>query len=132
MEEKQEKVGFSIVAKIMSILKLDDKGKVESFFTREVKNFNRAVKNLKQNLEALKAQYEQDIETLDEKIEDLKDALANAYTNVKVEDIQSNADMDIFSTKYWSTVDCAIAAVEREEQAKKDREEIYNKKVEVS
>ena len=102
METKTEKLG--IVNAIMHILKLDDAGKIEKFFVRQTKEAAQSVSGIKTNMGIKKTQLEASIQKLEDKIEDAREAVKDAYTNVKVEDVATNADMESFSSKYWGKI----------------------------
>ena len=102
METKTEKLG--IVNAIMHILKLDDAGKIEKFFVRQTKEAAQNASGIRTNMGIKKTQLEASIQKLEDKIEDAREAVKDAYTNVKVEDVATNADMESFSSKYWGKI----------------------------
>ena len=102
METKTEKLG--IVNAIMHILKLDDAGKIEKFFVRQTKEAAQNASGIRTNMGIKKTQLEASIQKLEDKIEDAREAVKDAYTNVKVEDVATHADMESFSSKYWGKI----------------------------
>lgn len=99
------KVFSALVSKIMSILKLDDAGKLEKFFSGEVKAIKNKIKAVANNKQTRALGHEMDLSDLDLKIEDAEEAVKDAYSSVTVEEISSNDSMRSFSDKYWSNID---------------------------
>lgn len=112
-----------IVAKIMRILKLDDAGKIQSFFERERKKLNRDIVTLNKNIENTKFNSERTLDTYREQLEDAEDALDNAYADVKLSDIETNSSQETFSSKYWDNIDNKTEVVERLKSAIKSHSE---------
>lgn len=106
-----------IVGRIMRILKLDDAGKVQSFFDREIKKLKRNVETLKKNIENVKFNSERVLDEYREKLEDAEKALDDAYEGVKLSDIENNAKQEEFSAKYWDNIDYKTEAIERIKKA---------------
>lgn len=119
-----------IVAKIMRILKLDDAGKVQSFFDREIKKLKRNVETYKKNIENIKFNFERTLDDYRERLEDTEAALENAYEGVKMSDIETNAKQEDFSHHYWANIDSKTEAVEKIKKAIKDETERVEKLIE--
>ena len=116
--EEKSVVG-TLVSKIMSILKLDDAGKLEKFFAGEVKAIKNGINAIELNKKTAALQHEMALSEIDSKIEDAEEAVKDAYTAVTVEQINSNDAMKSFSSDYWANIDSKESKLER---LKKDRE----------
>jgi len=121
---------FAIVKKIMAILKLDEAGKINKFFEKEVQSFKNQIRDLNNLLSALKNKYEADLDKLKDAIEDAKENVAAAYQSVTMDNVVNNEAMQAFSSVYWSKVDRAEAAVTQLEKHVENTTESYNKEVE--
>lgn len=126
----------ALVTKIMAILKLDDAGKLSKFFEGEVKKIKNGIKAIELNKQTAALQYEMALSEIDDKIEGAEEALKDAYTAVKVEDIDNNDAMKQFSNKYWYNIDNKEATLEALKEERKamvknyeDQLELRNKKI---
>jgi len=97
-------VKVTLVDRILSILNLDDHGKVASFFKGEVKKLQNSVRQLESNEKQEDLRNELELASLEEKIEDAQQDVDDAYLAVKVENIQSNQDKKSFSERYWNNI----------------------------
>ena len=95
----------ALVSKIMSILKLDDAGKLSKFFEGEVKSIKNGIKAIEMNKQTAALQHEMALSEIDSQIEDAEEALRDAYTAVTVDDINNNDAMKAFSPKYWGNIE---------------------------
>ena len=95
----------ALVGKIMSILKLDDAGKLSKFFEGEVRSIKNGIKAIEMNKQTAALQHEMALSEIDSQIEDAEEALKDAYTAVTVEEISSNDAMKSFSPKYWGNIE---------------------------
>lgn len=95
---------FAIVKAIMSVLKLDDAGKISNFFAQEVKSAKEAIDGLKLNIQVAELKRKQAVSKSSRAIEDAEDKVEAAYQGVTPEDVASNAKMSTFSTNYWDSV----------------------------
>ena len=137
MAQEKQSTGLAIVARIMKVLKLDEAGKIEKFFTKEIKKFETAIKHLNNNIATLKNMYQAAVDTLNEKLEDAKEAVENAYDAVTLENLATNDSMTNFSERYWAKIARAeelVVAVEDElkrltERHEKDLKEIQDQTV---
>ena len=113
--------------KIMSILKLDDSGKIHKFFKSEVKRLNSDIDNIEMNKQSAEVKQKNDLSQIDYKIEDAEEELAESYTAVKIEDIGSNDANQSFSVRYWGNIDAKESRLktlkESREAVVKDYEE---------
>ena len=120
----------ALVGKIMSILKLDDAGKLEKFFTGEVKTIKNGIKAIEMNKQTAALQHEMALSEVDSQIEDAEEALADSYTAVTVEEINSNDAMKSFSTKYWDNIEAKESKLQSLKDDRKARIEAYDKELE--
>jgi len=101
------KLKLTLVERIVAFLKLNDAGKIQSFFDSETKNCKVQIKKLESNLKQLDLQNEIELEDLERRIEDAEGAVDDAYLNVDVEKIKTNADKDSFAKTYWGKIKSA-------------------------
>ena len=120
---------LGIVKKIMAKLQLGDAGKIGSFFAKQVKSCDRSIRDLRRNLETLKNQQSDDKLDLNDKLDDAKEALVDAYENVSPDDVKTNAKMGDFETTYWKRVTSALDLVKDIEDKQKSYKEKYNDNV---
>lgn len=132
MSNVKETVDNTLTAlerKIMSILKLDDSGKLHKFFKGEIKRLNGDIENIEMNKKSAEVKYKNDLSQIDYKIEDAEEEIAESYTAVKIEDIGSNDANQFFSSKYWENVDAKESKLkslkESREKVVKDYEETF-------
>lgn len=124
---KEVVVEFAIVKKVMALLGLDDAGKVNKFFSYLKKQDERAIAQLEANKKSDKLQYDIDVEDLEAQIEDAADAVEAAYLNVKPEDVQTNADIEGFSSTYWYNVQQAESRLESLKKRLENKQEAFKK-----
>lgn len=106
-----------LLGKIMKILKLDEAGKIGTFLEKEVKICNNEIKALGHNKNALEFNFNSSKDALIDKIEDTKEAVESAYTNIKLSDIENNEAQASFREKFWSNItrkENNLAALEEE------------------
>jgi hypothetical protein len=120
----------ALVSKIMSILKLDDAGKLSKFFEGEVKSIKNGIKAIEMNKQTAALQHEMALSEVDSQIEDAEEALADSYTAVTVEEINSNDAMKSFSAKYWGNIEHKERALQSLKDDRKARVEAYDKALE--
>lgn len=93
-----------LLGKIMKILKLDEAGKIGTFLEKEVKICNNEIKALSHNKSALEFNFNREKDALNDKIEDAKEAVEAAYTNIKLSDIENNEAQASFREKFWQNI----------------------------
>lgn len=120
---------FAIVKRIMKLLKLDDAGKINKFFAKEVKNAETGIRDIKNYISALKNQYEANVAKINDKIEDAKENVAAAYEAVTPTDVINNEAMERFSSTFWMRVESAENKLDELQQTLVALEEKYNKEV---
>jgi len=120
----------ALVGKIMSILKLDDAGKLSKFFEGEVKSIKNGIKAIEMNKQTAALQHEMALSEIDSQIEDAEEALRDAYTAVTVDDINNNDAMKAFSPKYWGNIEAKEDRLQRLKDDRKARIEAYDKELE--
>lgn len=121
---------FAIVKAIMSVLKLDDAGKISKFFEQEIKDNQNANKKLNMKIKTLELAREIEVSEFAGKIEDAAADVDTAYQAIKPSDVASNSAMKSFSSTYWCGVKDAESKLERIEESAKDAKEAYEKAVE--
>jgi hypothetical protein len=106
-----------LLGKIMKILKLDEAGKIGTFLEKEVKICNNEIKALGHNKSALEFNFNSKKDTLNDKIEDAKEAVEAAYTSIKLSDIENNEAQASFREKFWQNIkrrENTLASLEEE------------------
>ena len=108
-ENKNTEKGLvmTLVSKIAAALKLGDEGKLQSFFTRMIRENNREITTLEQNMEAEKISYNHSKQALEDKLEDARQALEDAYMDVDISRISTNADQDAYKSIYLGKIERA-------------------------
>lgn len=121
---------FSLVRRILALLKIGDAGKLDSFFRKQVRNLERDVEALEHEKKSIAFEYERQQSTLKEQLEDAKNALSDAFIAVQPEDVADNAKQEVFAERYWRNIDYREADVERIIQRQEDLEKGYKENVE--
>lgn len=111
---------LNIVQKVLALLNITEEGKIENFFMKQRKSLEKDIKNLNKNLDTIKDQHQDAIDELNEKIEDAKVRVNEAYTSIKVEDIDTNEKANNFADVYWGRIEIAEGEVERLEKQKEE------------
>ena len=104
-EEVKPSLKKVVVAKVMSILKLDDDGRLDRFYDKQIKIFKDFIKNIKNNSGTLEVKFDQDCDKLNDDIQDAKEALDDAYAAIKPEDVANNESMKAFGLVYWENIE---------------------------
>ena len=117
----------ALVGKIMSILKLDDAGKLSKFFEGEVKSIKNGIKAIEMNKQTAALQHEMALSEIDNQIEDAEEALKDAYTAVTIDDINNNDAMKAFSPKYWGNIEAKEFKLQSLKDNRKAKVEAYDK-----
>ena len=120
----------ALVTKIMAILKLDDAGKLSKFFEGEVKKIKNGIKAIELNKQTAALQHEMTLSEIDDKFEGAEEALRDAYTAVKVEDIATNDAMKAFSDQYWYNIDLKEQSLNNLKEERETIIKIYDEKLE--
>lgn len=128
---------FGIVNKIRAFLKLDEAGRIEKFFTKEVQKAKNSIRDIKNNISALNNIFESSVQKLEDKIEDAKEAVEAAYQAITLENVSSNEIMESFSEKYWKNISSKEATLESlgkelEQLRKKHEDEIKEQNEEIA
>lgn len=121
---------LSIVAKVLALLNITEEGKIENFFMKQRKSLEKDIKNLNKNLDTLKDQHQDAIEDLNEKLEDARVRVTEAYTSIKVEDIDTNEKANQFADLYWDRIERAESEVEKLEKQKEQAEKVQQDLIE--
>jgi len=123
-------VKLTLVQRIIAILKLDDKGKVQGFFDGEVKACKIEIKKLQSNQKQQDLADEIELDELERKIEDAIQAIDDAYLNVDVTRIQTNQDKIDFSVRYWERIKSAdhrLSSLKEQQEEKLQEVEEFKK-----
>lgn len=120
---------LSIVNKIMAFLKLDEAGKIEKFFLREIKKIEGHIRDLKNNRTAITNMYDSEVSKLEDAIEDAKEGITNAEQAVTESDVRNNESCDSFSVSYWSRIENAERKFNKLQEELKARTEEHEKNV---
>lgn len=111
---------LNIVQKVLALLNITEEGKIENFFMKQRKSLEKDIKNLNKNLDTLEDQHKDAIDELNEKIEDARVRVNEAYTSIKVENIDTNEKANEFADLYWNRIEIAESEVERLEKLKEE------------
>jgi len=95
---------YAIVKEVMRIFKLDDAGRVTKFFKAIEKSSNRKIEHARTNIEVIKINRKNTKEDYAIKLEDAKDDIMNARTNVDIERLGSNANIEVYMSEYLATI----------------------------
>lgn len=107
---------MNIVERIAKLLKLDEKGKLEKFFTRLAKQLKRDAESLKHNLAAINFEFSAKMQQLKDSLEDAIVAASDSLDNVPVEVLNSNQSMDEYFGTYLDNIKRAEQKVTSIEQ----------------
>lgn len=122
-------MSLKIVKSICALLNLGDEGKISSFFGRQIKQLNKDKEALEHNLKNKIFNHERTMSTLQDQLEDAKEAKENAYLNVDVEQMTTNASQDSYANIYWSRIENAAEKVQIIQQQIIETEEDYDDEV---
>jgi predicted nucleic acid-binding Zn-ribbon protein len=120
---------MTLVSKIAAALKLGDEGKLQSFFTRMIRENNRQITNIGQNIEAEKISYNHLKTSLEDKLEDAKQALEDAYMHVDISRIGTNADQDAYRKVYLDNIERAEMTIDKIEADLEDLEKSFEESI---
>lgn len=108
---------MNIVERIAKLLKLDEKGKLEKFFTRLTKQLKRDAESLKHNLAAINFEFSAKMQQLKDSLEDAIVAASDSLDNVPIEVLNSNQSMDEYFVTYLDNIKKAeqkVTSIEEE------------------
>lgn len=125
--EKKDNVVLAITKRVAKILKMDDEGRIDKFYKREIKIAEKAIKDLKFNKDTLGREYQNTSEKDKESLEDAEIALKEAYEAVDPEKIKSYADCDSFAKTFWSNISRKKDILELLKVGMKSSKESYEK-----
>jgi len=114
------KTSQTLVERLMAELKIGEKGKFQNFFNGQLRELERSISANNRTIENLQFKLEGDIKELDLQIEDAELAVQEAYKNITVEDIETNAKQKEFASKYWEGVVQAETLVKVLNEQKKE------------
>ena len=118
-----------IIEKILKILKLDEKGRLEKFFTLLRKQLTQDRKKLEHNKETLGLEFTSELSSLAEKLEDAVAEIDDSILAVPVSALENNHTMNTYMSEYLAKIAKAEEEVEFLEDAIKDLTEKYEKKI---
>ena len=95
---------MNIVERIAKLLKLDEIGKLEKFFTRLTKQLKRDSESLKHNLAAINFEFSAEMQQLKDSLEDAIVAVSDSFDNVPIEVLNSNQSMDEYFVTYLDNI----------------------------
>lgn len=121
---------LAIVKKVMSLLKLDDAGKIDKFYRQEIKSSKEAIEGLNLNLQVYELERKREVSRSNKNIEDAEIEIEEAYNNVKPENVTNNAAATAYSSVYWAGVEAAERKLNKLKESAKQAEKIYNEIVE--
>lgn len=110
--KKETTVVSKLVTKICALLKLGEEGKVNNFFTRQLRDLRRNLDKAQRNVEMLNVARVDLITDFEDQMEDATKALEDAFLNVDVEQIGTNAQCDHYADAYWSSISAAERNIE--------------------
>lgn len=121
---------FSLVTKIMAIFNLGEEGKLHSFFEQIEKKANLDIKKLEQNIKKAELDHEITMQSLNDNIEDAKQALDNAYVDIEIDELETNISQKRYMETYLRNIKDKEQRVESLEQEKKNTIEAFEESVE--
>lgn len=121
---------FFITRKIKELLNLGESGKIDSFLARATKTLNNEIKGLNKNLDILKFKHEQELDSINDKLEDAEAALEAEYLNIPVEAVETNALQAGYVDMYIDGLDRKTLEVKTIKRSIKEAKENYTKEVE--
>jgi isocitrate dehydrogenase kinase/phosphatase len=120
----------SIREKVVSLLKLDDKGRIEKFFNSQVKKINEHISKHEANLKIYGVTYETNLKTLTNKLDSAEEYLEDMYINVDLNEIKTN--FENYSISYWNKISDAESNIKNIQERIKTLGEEYNKQIETT
>lgn len=131
MTTKKETTGiYALAQKVLNLLNIGEDAKINNFFAKEVKKAEKAIRDLKRNLTTLENQYNDDVDDVNEKLVDAREAVDDAKIAVTLNDVKTNDAADSFATTYWRNVDAKLAEVKKLEKKLETLKETFNKATE--
>jgi hypothetical protein len=121
---------FAIVRAAFAFLNLGDDGKIESFISKVIRTLTTEVKILNQNLVQKEFIYDQEKESLEEKLIDAKLAAEHALIDINVNKISTNQEQNEYIETYIDNIDNKYIAISTIEKSLVELEEKYTKEVE--
>jgi F0F1-type ATP synthase membrane subunit b/b' len=131
MSEQQESAPVlkKVVAKVMAFLKLDDSGRVDKFFDKQIKMFRDKIKAVEQNMSSAKTQFALITDKHADALEDAEEALEEAYLAIKPDEISSNDAIKAFSDIYWNNIKSKEDDITALKETMKAKQEAYDEEL---
>ena len=120
-----EKSSFKLVNKLAELFKIGDQGRVDSLFTTGLKETTRDIKTLKGNLSQVQNLFDNEIEELKDQLEDAQSDLDNQFQTINPEELGSKeAEKRVFK-RFVADRQTLKANVDSIKEAIKDRKERF-------
>lgn len=120
----------TLYQKICALLKVGNEGKLKSFLDRTVKNLRRSIDSNMQSISVLQFELEKLTSKYQDTVEDLTQAIEDAYTGVDLERIQTNADAEAYMNPWLQTINKAERALESAEKEYEVGKKTYTDQIE--
>lgn len=128
MTTEENKVSkYSIVNRIYAFFKGGDAAQWTKFMDRIIKKLTREIEGLEKNIASYQFNTKQQLDELDDKLEDAIQALEEAYLDVPVERISSNADQNVYIEVYIKNLEEKEALITRIENAQDNEKDTLKK-----
>jgi t-SNARE complex subunit (syntaxin) len=128
MTTKKETTGvYALAQKVLNLLNIGEDAKINNFFSKEVKKAEKFIRDLKRNLTTLENTYNDDVDDINEKLVDAREAVEDAKIAVTLADVKTNDAADSFASVYWRNVDAKLAEVKRLEKKLETLAETFKK-----
>lgn len=105
------KTELEIVKKVMLVFKASDESKLTKFFEKQLKTFKEQVEQLEHNIKVINLKLAGAVAKLEDKLEDAREALEEAWLHVPEEALKNNASMDAYAIEYQNNIKLAEALV---------------------
>lgn len=102
---------LALVRKFSAVFNLGNEGKVESFYYRVIKQLKKEVITHNKNLDTIKFNHEQQLESLNDKLEDANEALSESYLNIDIDRITTNEAQTSYIEVYLDRIDMRALTV---------------------
>lgn len=104
MKTEKDPIILRIAKRVATALKLNDEGRINNFYKKEIKILESCIGDLKHNEITVQRTYERKLEKLEEKLEDAVTAYEEAFEEIDVEAIKTNDGCEKFSEIFWKNI----------------------------
>lgn len=129
-EVKMDVKNLPIVKSILTYLKLNDEGRMESAFQSHIRSANITISGLKHNKVAAKLKYEQSLEVFKNDLINATEALQFVKKDVKKDTFESNASATAYVEALFPKVRKAKELCDSIQKKMDDRKKEYEDKLE--